>query len=296
MKAIAKPSPKSDLPQGTLDLLILKIVAIQPVHGYAIAQRLQQISRDTVQVPGGSLYPALHRLESRGLLKSDWREADSGRDAKFYRLTQQRASSSGDTGRELATAGRSGGSDSEPGRGGCVMTWWSRLWRRNELEQDLGRELQFHIPEERLLSFKRTGLSEDEARRRVRQEFGGIEQVKEDCRDARRMNVLDDLGRDLRYTLRMLRKSPVFTAVAILSLALGIGANTAIFSLIDALLLRPLPVPHPDRLMSISMDAGNGRPEEAYFTYAMFDEIARQRGILRCLYLGRPPISNAFGF
>ncbi|MGC2657028.1 MAG: PadR family transcriptional regulator [Bryobacteraceae bacterium] len=86
---MAKPSPKSDLPQGTLDLLILKIVAIQPVHGYAIAQRLQQISRDTVQVPGGSLYPALHRLESRGLLKSDWREADSGRDAKFYRLTHK---------------------------------------------------------------------------------------------------------------------------------------------------------------------------------------------------------------
>jgi len=82
-------SPKSDLPQGTLDLLILKIVAVQPVHGYAIAQRLQQISRDIVQVPGGSLYPALHRLENRGLVKSDWKETESGRDAKFYRLTRK---------------------------------------------------------------------------------------------------------------------------------------------------------------------------------------------------------------
>jgi PadR family transcriptional regulator, regulatory protein PadR len=82
-------SAKSDLPQGTLDLLILKVVAVQPVHGYAIAQRLQQISRDIVQVPGGSLYPALHRLENRGLLKSDWKETDSGRDAKFYRLTHK---------------------------------------------------------------------------------------------------------------------------------------------------------------------------------------------------------------
>lgn len=82
-------SLKSDLPQGTLDLLILKIVAVQPVHGYAIAQRLQQISRDIVQVPGGSLYPALHRLEDRGLVKSDWKETETGRDAKFYRLTNK---------------------------------------------------------------------------------------------------------------------------------------------------------------------------------------------------------------
>jgi PadR family transcriptional regulator, regulatory protein PadR len=78
---------KSDLPQGTLDLLILKTVALGPVHGYAIAQRLQQISKDVVQVPGGSLYPALHRLEARELLVADWGTTESGREAKFYRLT-----------------------------------------------------------------------------------------------------------------------------------------------------------------------------------------------------------------
>jgi PadR family transcriptional regulator PadR len=82
-------APKTDLPQGTLDLLILKIVALAPVHGYAIAQRLQQISRDVVQVPGGSLYPALHRLENRGLLKAEWKETETGREAKFYRLTRK---------------------------------------------------------------------------------------------------------------------------------------------------------------------------------------------------------------
>jgi PadR family transcriptional regulator, regulatory protein PadR len=80
---------KSDLPQGTLDLLILKIVALGPVHGYAIAQRLQQVSRDVVQVPQGSLYPALHRLENRGLLTADWKETESGREAKYYRLTKK---------------------------------------------------------------------------------------------------------------------------------------------------------------------------------------------------------------
>ena len=80
---------KSDLPQGTLDLLILKVVALGPVHGYAIAQRLQQVSRDVVQVQQGSLYPALHRLENRGLLTADWKDTETGREAKFYRLTRK---------------------------------------------------------------------------------------------------------------------------------------------------------------------------------------------------------------
>ena len=78
---------RADLPQGTLDLLILKVVALGPLHGYAIAQRLQQISRDVVQVQQGSLYPALHRLENRSLLTADWKLSDTGREAKFYRLT-----------------------------------------------------------------------------------------------------------------------------------------------------------------------------------------------------------------
>src|SRR5215510_13287971 len=80
---------KSDLPQGTLDLLILKIAALGPVHGYAIASRLQQVSRDVVQVPQGSLYPALHRLENRGLLSAEWDQTETGREAKFYRLTRK---------------------------------------------------------------------------------------------------------------------------------------------------------------------------------------------------------------
>lgn len=80
---------KSDLPQGTLDLLILKTLALGPMHGYAIAQRLQQISRDVVQVPGGSLYPALHRLEKRKLVAAEWGNTGTGREAKFYRLTRK---------------------------------------------------------------------------------------------------------------------------------------------------------------------------------------------------------------
>src|ERR1700674_421059 len=79
---------KSDLLQGTLDLLILQVAASGPVHGYAIAQRLQQISNDVLRVQQGSLYPALHRLEERGWLQVEWSKTDTGREAKFYALTK----------------------------------------------------------------------------------------------------------------------------------------------------------------------------------------------------------------
>ena len=82
-------STKADLPQGTLDMLILKIVALGPIHGYAIAQRLQQISKEVLQVRQGSLYPALHRLENRGWMKADWRNSETGREAKYYSLTRE---------------------------------------------------------------------------------------------------------------------------------------------------------------------------------------------------------------
>jgi PadR family transcriptional regulator len=78
---------KSELPQGTLDMLILQVVALEPAHGYAIARRIRQISRDAVQVPEGSLYPALHRLENREILAAEWAQSETGRDAKYYRLT-----------------------------------------------------------------------------------------------------------------------------------------------------------------------------------------------------------------
>ncbi len=80
---------RQELPQGTLDLLILKIVALEPIHGYGIAQRIQQVSRDVVQVQQGSLYPALHRLENKGLLEAEWRASETGREAKFYQLTEK---------------------------------------------------------------------------------------------------------------------------------------------------------------------------------------------------------------
>jgi PadR family transcriptional regulator, regulatory protein PadR len=86
---MAPTDNKSEFLKGTLDMLILKIVALGPVHGYAISQRIQQISRDVFQVQQGSLYPALHRLEDRGWLQAEWRNTETGREAKFYALTRK---------------------------------------------------------------------------------------------------------------------------------------------------------------------------------------------------------------
>jgi transcriptional regulator len=82
-----KTANRFDLPQGTLDLLIMRVVALGPIHGYAIAQRIQQMSREVLQVQQGSLYPALHRLEYKKLLRAKWQPTDTGREAKFYELT-----------------------------------------------------------------------------------------------------------------------------------------------------------------------------------------------------------------
>jgi PadR family transcriptional regulator PadR len=80
---------RPEFPKGTLDMLILKIVALGPIHGYALSQRIQQISKDVFQLTQGSLYPALHRLEDRGWLKADWKDTETGREAKFYTLTRK---------------------------------------------------------------------------------------------------------------------------------------------------------------------------------------------------------------
>ena len=81
------PSPRFPIPQGTLDMLILQILSLEPAHGYLIAQRLEQISRAVVQVNQGSLYPALHRLQQKGWLRAEWKASETGREAKFYSLT-----------------------------------------------------------------------------------------------------------------------------------------------------------------------------------------------------------------
>jgi putative ABC transport system permease protein len=160
------------------------------------------------------------------------------------------------------------------------MTWWRRVFSRDRLESQLDAELRDHF--DRLVGdFVARGYAQDEARRLARLEFGGIDQVKEACRDARGTRWVDETTQDVRYGLRGFRKNPAFTVVAIVTLAIGVGASVAIFTVVDALLLRPLPVPRASELVTFSRWVGKNSSES--FSYPQVRELASNRDLFASL-------------
>ena len=157
------------------------------------------------------------------------------------------------------------------------MTWWSRLLRRTRVEAQLDAELRDHL-ERQVADYIADGMTEADARRRARLEFGGLDQVKELCRDARGTRLVEEMVQDVGYAMRLFRKNPGFTAIATLTLALGIGANMSVFSLIDALLLRPLPVRDPEELVALWRI-----PHSESFSYPQVQHFTEQRDLFRAL-------------
>ena len=130
------------------------------------------------------------------------------------------------------------------------MSWWQRLWRRRQMEEHLEKELRFHL-DQHVSELIAQGHNPEEARRQATLALGGPEQVKEYCRDSRGTRWLEDFSQDIRFALRMLRKNPGFAAVALLTLALGTGATTVMFTVVDGVLLKPLPYPEAHELVTV---------------------------------------------
>jgi putative ABC transport system permease protein len=155
-----------------------------------------------------------------------------------------------------------------------LKSWVRGMVHRSRMETDMDAELRFHI-DACAQDLMRSGMTAKEATRRARLEFGGMEQTKEECREVRRVRLAESVAQDLRFGLRQLRKSPGFTAAAVFTLALGIGANTAIFSVVDWLILRPLPIEKPEQVTFLGFERPNST-FDSNFSYPEFRDLQSQ--------------------
>ena len=152
-----------------------------------------------------------------------------------------------------------------------IRSWWSATAHRERFEDEMRAELEFHL-QARIDDLIASGVSRAEAQRRARMELGTSDAIREDCRESRGLRLVDTAVQDVRYAWRMMRKTPGFTAAAIVSLALGIGANTAIFTLVDAVMMRVLPVQDPGSLRYLAHGTGDNPGLSS--NYALFERYA----------------------
>ena len=271
-----------DMLQGTLDLLILQSLVLGPAHGHTIAHAIERGSDHMLQVEHGSLYPALHRLEDRGLVASFWGTSENNRKAKYYRLTA--AGRKRWSPRPPLGAARQGDRPHPQARDRVGMGW-TRFFRRSRRDDDFAREIAL--------------VHSDRNRREHRARHdagGGARGGNPEVRQPRaraRGRVSHEHYRSARHAVAgpALRHAGAeagqdFALAAIASLALGIGANTAIFQLLDAIRLRTLPVDRPHELLEVRIPPGGGGRNGSFngrrpnLTYAIWEQLQQRQQVL----------------
>ena len=229
-----------DLLQGTLGMLILRALQWGPQHGYGISQAIRTQSSEVLQVETGSLYPALHRLEKQGWVRTEWRQTEANQRAKYLQpdTGRQEAIDRGACALETDGAGHRQHHGYRAGEG-AVMRWTqasrSRVGRGNPHPHPHG---------DRRIACVRERTPK-RARAEVMKEFGSVALAMEDTRRVWGGQWLEQLAFDLRYAARSLARTPGFALAAVLSLAIGIGATTALFSVLQHVAWQPLPYRNP---------------------------------------------------